>query len=933
MVRLHRATQLLHFDRSFSPQPQLAITAADMWKSKVSAWRHTNVEVEPEAEDEVDDTQELQIEEALKLYQTALKHHSEGPTSFDKTAAAYRELFASDIFKYNESLSEYQRHEAFGDSLVFDSILEDDFESGPAQAAGAAESAPNTLPQILHLSYKNHGQFLLESMQHWVSQHGAVPQLEGWNNIRGALNYFAEALDKEDTDLDLWLRAASVSAMLGSKRLTRYCLEAVLDGNDELWENLLRLPGLEEGFAGHQLRELVEKLEDNVSLMQAPLSSMKRKKLSETIKKRLNPYPSAPLPADVAHADVRPVLSRQPERVSMTPLKWDWAGVGEIILQQHMAESRGMADGMAPGSSINLNIPADGLTFERDESEPAPVEVKSASPLEPATPTIDGEHAIAAAAPNGTEIEDTIMDEPAAEAEVKNETTVPVPTQDAPPGPSRKRSTDSAGLLETADGARSRSKRIRARDTVTEPSAGGDRVAQEANRQVEEHLEPYIHADQCLYEIVKDIYSRLGVDGIKEPNQLRKLLTASTPPSSADALELAAYDMFSALKSGNGKAAQILLSSESFDLVGVTREAGLNAFLGYAKSSIGHACTKPTLMSQKLGLFARSINEEWLSTKEVAFAWVESLLAPCLFSLSDEEGQPSAQSSYMKFKWAEDLKRKIVQVIVNIDEYIYERMLDRVTDLNARILAAHVQSRAYDMDDFDLSQIEMVETLFELHLDIYSLIKHPHSQVDVVTQTLQSDRLERWSDLAREVIQLRSSCQPDLAMDTLALRHVWATVFQMSVNDDVPPEHVISAIAQLKGILEVLGDRTVQVQNNAVMPEMCVAAVDRELVRISMKDFFLKVFDHDEKDPVTVIESLEPILEETTAKQSSLTSVEAASNTTETDPANSMELLHGSDDRPSPIVEMRKFLDAANVNVRVSLWHRTEGPILLPTDH
>jgi hypothetical protein len=169
----------------------------------------------------------------------------------------------------------------------------------------------------------------------------------------------------------------------------------------------------------------------------------------------------------------------------------------------------------------------------------------------------------------------------------------------------------------------------------------------------------------------------------------------------------------------------------------------------------------------------------------------------------------------MKFKWAEDLKRNIVQVIVNIDEYIYERMLDRVTDLNARILAAHVQSRAYDMDDFDLSQIEMVETLFELHLDIYSLIKHPHSQVDVVTQTLQSDRLERWSDLAREVIQLRSGCQPDLAMDTLALRHVWATVFQMSVNDDVPPEHVISAIAQLKGILEVLGDRTVQVQNNA----------------------------------------------------------------------------------------------------------------------
>ena len=903
-----------------------------MYKPKASTWRHSNVEIEPEAEDDVDDTQEIQIEEALKLYQTALKYHSDGPASFEKTAAAYRELFASEIFKYAESLSEFQRHEAFGESLVFDSILEDDFDTGPAQATGAAESAPNTLPQILHLSYKNHGQFLLESMQYWISQHGAVPQLERWNNIRGALNYFAEALDKEDTDLDLWLRAASVSAMLGSKRLTRYCLEAVLDGNDELWENLLRLPGLEEGFAGHQLRELVERLEDSVSLMQAPLSSMKRKKLSETIKKRLNPYAFAPLPADVAHADVRPMISRQPERVSLTPTKWDWAGMGEIILQQHMAESRGMTDNIAPGSSINFDIPPDGFTPERDEPEPAPAKAASKSPPAPTVPTEDDKLAITAPranTPGDREVEDTSMEERVGDANEKDEVTAPAAAQDAAPAPSRKRSTDSAGLPETADGARSRSKRIRARDTITEPSAGGDRVAQEANRQLDEQLEPYIHADQCLYEIVKDIYSRLGVNDIKEPNQLRSLFSALPASSTAEPLEKAACDMFSALQSGNGKAAQVLLSSESFDLVGVTREAGLNAFLGYAKSSIGQACTKPMLASQKLGAFARNINEGWLSTKEVAFAWVEALLSRGVFPCSDEREQPATQSSYMQFRWAEDLKRNIVQVIVNIDEHIYERMLGRVGDLNARMLAARSRSGAYDFSDFDASQVEIVQTLFELHLDIYSLIKHPHSQVDVTTQILQSDRLERWSVLARDIIQLRSDCAHELGMDTLALRHIWATVFQMSVNDEVPPEHVISSIGQLKDILESLGDCTIQVQNNAVMPEMCVAAVERELVRISMKDFFLKVFDHDEKDPVTVVESLEPILEKTnettiSSELSGSTSDAAAERT-----ANSAELAHIAniqtetrDGPPSPVNEMRKFLDAANVNVRVSLWHR-----------
>jgi hypothetical protein len=915
-------------------------TLAKMKQSKAATWRPLNVEYEQEAEDEVDNTQEIQIEEALKLYQAALKFHSEGPASFDKTAAAYRELFASEIFKYNESLSEFQRHEAFGETLVFDSILEDDFEAGPAQAAGAAESAPNTLPQILHLSYKNHGQFLLESMQYWITQHGAIPQTEGWNNIRGALNYFAEALDKEDTDLDLWLRAASVSAMLGSKRLTRYCLEAVLDGNDELWENLLRLPGLEEGFAGHQLQELVERLEDNVSLMQAPLSSMKRKKLSDTIKKRMNPYPFAPLPADVAHADVRPMLSRPPERVMLTVTGWNWAGVGEAILQQHLAESRGMTDNVAPGSSINFNIPPDGMTPEYTALGPTPAEATPSPHSEPIKTVLDNGSLAAATTTTTTttaietpvdkDEENATMVEPENDTDVKDEAASSAVAQEGLVPPSRKRSTDSAGLPETADGARSRSKRIRARDIIAEPSAGGERVAQEGNRQLEEQLEPYTHADQCLYEIVKDIYGRIGINGIQKPSELRNLLTADALPSTATAFDKAACDMFTALQSGNGKAAQVLLSSESFDLVGVTREAGLNAFLGYAKSGTGNACSKPSLACQKLGTFARRVNENWLSTKEVAFAWIEALLSRGYFSSpEEEEGSPATQSSYMQFKWGDDLKRNLVQVIVNIDDYIYECMLGRVEELDARILSARHEARDYTISDFDASQVEIVETLFELHLDIYSLIKHPHSQVDVTTQILQSDRLERWSRLAREAIQLRSDLDPDLGMDTLALRHVWATVFQMSVNDEVPPEHVVSAIAELKSILEARGDHVVQVQNNAIMPELCVAAVERELVRISMKDFFLKVFDHDEKDPVTVIESLEPILEAAIYAESLPELTGTASGDTDGDAASSSTLSNGTseqleshDIQASPVVEMQKFLDAANVNVRVSLWHR-----------
>ncbi|KAL1607138.1 Histone transcription regulator 3 [Nothophoma quercina] len=891
--------------------------------SKASTWHALNVESDHEDEPEIDDTQEIQIEEALKLYQVALKYHSEGPQSFSKTAAAYKELFDSDIFKYNESLSEYKRHEVFGENLIFDSILEDDFEAGPAQSAGAADSAPNTLPQILHLSYKNHGQFLLESMQHWITQHGpgAIPQVDGWNNIRGALNYFAEALDKEDTDLDLWLRAASVAALLGSKRLARYCLESVMDGNDELWESLLRLPGLEEGLAGQQLRELVGKLEDNVSLMQAPLSAMKRKKLSQTLKKRLNPYPWAPLPADVAEINSGRVIEQVPDYITLAPPKWDWSSVGEIILQHFIAEQRGLTVHATPGSNVRLVIPLECETPEAIESEPAVAPTLEETMADQPPPEIKEP------SPSAVEVENVTKGDGGADVAQdgdKQEADTSAATEVAP-APSRKRSTDSAGLPETAEGGRA--KRIRTRNTVT--GQVGETVVQDANSVLEGHLEQYAHADQCLYEILHDIYTRLGVEGLGQPNELRALLLALPDSGATDIDDKAACDMYLALQNGNSKAAQVLLSSESFDLVGVTREAGLNAFLGYAKSGAGQSSPKPILQDQGLRAFARSINESWFSSKEGAFAWVEVLLSRGAFA--GQQASYDDAPSYLGFKWAEDLKRNIVQIIVNVDEYIFERMQERIGNLDDRMLKSRLQSQSYALSDFDAAQIEIVQTLFELHLDIYSLIKHPHSQVDAATKTLQYDRLERWSTLAREAIQLRSNSSQDLGMDDLSLRHIWASVFQMSVKDDVLPEHVLSAIAELKAIFVALDDRTIHVQNNAVMPELSVGALDRELVRISMKDFFLKVFDHDEKDPVTVIESLEPILEQGDAAQpatESPASEEAALERAASPAASNQVDSPASEvgieepDRPSPIVEMRKFLDSASVNVRLSLWQR-----------
>jgi hypothetical protein len=897
-----------------------------------SSWHALNVEENHEIEDEVDNTKEIQIEEALKLYQTALKFHSEGPESFERTAEAYKALFESEIFKYPESLSEYTRHELFGDQLEFDTILQDDFDVGPVQAAGGDESAPSTLPQILHLSYKNHGQFMLETMQHWVRQHGAVPSLgQSAGHISGALTYFAEALDKEDTDLDLWLRTASVAAMLGSKRITRFCLEAVMDGNDELYESLLRIPGLEEGFAVQQLRELVVKLEDNVSLMQAPLSKLKRKHLSETLKKRLNPYPFAPLPAE---SDVAPMSTKPPGRVLMNPATWDWAGVGESVLRHYMAEQSGLTVNVTPGSCINFRIPSDADSLPMDE--PATVaavdatvdqtSTKDTTPSELARPAEPSPEAELATAKDGG---DTVMEDQDTIAPLNtkaDEAGSVTPGEPAQPI-SRKRSTDSAGLPETAEGGRVRSKRLRARD-FTDPSAGVESAGQSATKQLEDQLWPYTHADQCLHEVMNDIFVRLGVEGLGTLNKLRELVKSSTSSTlTVDSIDKAACDMYAALQGSGASVAPVLLSAEPVDLGGASREAGLNAFLGYSKSSIAQACVKPVLHSEELSRFAQSINDAWLSTKEAAFAWVEALLSPGTLPIPDSSPKGS-KSSYIQYRWTDDLKRHLVQIIVNIDEHIYGTMLDRIERLNTRILHAHGNKKRYQLSEFDVAQVEMAETLFELHLDVYSLIRHPHSGVDAVMQTDQSDRLERWVSLSREAMQIRTACDPNIGMDELALRHVWASVFQLSVSDDVAPEHVMYAMEELKGSLEVLEGQVIEIQNNAVMPELSVAAVDRELVRISMKDFFLKVFNTDEKDPVAVIESLEPILEpiqDVEHTEASDSEARRELHADENSPST-LEITDGPTEmqvsQASPSQEMRKFLDSASVNLRLSLWQR-----------
>ena len=72
-------------------------------------------------------------------------------------------FFASEIFKYPESLSELSRSESLPE---YDELLQEILVPVQQPLILTADNAPNTLPQIIHLSYKNHALFSLDVLRH-----------------------------------------------------------------------------------------------------------------------------------------------------------------------------------------------------------------------------------------------------------------------------------------------------------------------------------------------------------------------------------------------------------------------------------------------------------------------------------------------------------------------------------------------------------------------------------------------------------------------------------------------------------------------------------------------------------------------------------------------------------------------------------------------
>ncbi|KAL9108276.1 MAG: hypothetical protein Q9227_006873 [Pyrenula ochraceoflavens] len=929
----------------------------------ISGWAAINPEDRIDGgQTEIDDTREIQIEDALKLYQNALKLHSQGPEFYEQADAAYRELFQSELFRSPDAISQY--HEEVQAANLSSAHTANgavgNADVAPAGPATAADESHSSIPQILYLAHKNRGQLTLDMFQGLLERaQNDETQLQlikdnMWFATRKALNDFAEALERDDTDLDLWRKVARISHVLSSRRLGRFCLESVFV-SDEGGVDDPDVLGLDEAFAIGDLREATKTLKDDLSLSQLPKTHIKSV-IYSAMRQRLDPYPYLParsLEIDYPDPRSRP-LGFQPMRHPLRPTARSWVAVGLAIYQALAGDDEFMFD-LGPGASLAIELPggiqhspspethyttapdtekstwedsdllSNGASKIANTKEAIQDNAKpdvNAHPDDPARNSPDDSDLIdkqAAAQLSDQIASSTSKDQNSDETATKNTEATDEAQQITLP--TRKRSSTSAGNDDTLDGGRAKSRRIRAREANAEIAIQEEDTANNMAQAHEDRFEEFACYDRLMFDTAAELLAKCGVEDHGTMEEMKNAINGCESPTDEQqkAEFVVAQDIRDAIYSWSEERGHALINGDGLlDPRGQfadTQSAGIAMFLEHSKPNQRKAEAEvPMVEDEGLDRFVRNINADWCYSHEVALRWVESLLSSTrrINNSSDTTSDQLGRSPYMRYIWSQALKQMVVQIILKEDEYIYRVLKFQADQLERRILETPLGNNPL-WTEHDLDLTELVQSLYELHLDIFTLITHPNSEVDLETRTVQEHRLGRWCNMSCFLITEYSKNLPreDLG-NRLILRFMWAATTHGNRAEDVSQEHRLLCLQDLRGLLEAVGSPVILLQNNAAMPEISIYAVDQEISRLSTLEFFTSIFSNDVKDPFTVIDSLEPILDPAQLEFSA-----AAQN-------DDLPVHDVSQESDSRIPKLRAFLDQGDASLKLFLWKRLE---------
>jgi hypothetical protein len=838
-------------------------------------------------------------------------------------------------------LSELNRSESFPE---YDELLHEAFVPIQQPLILTSDNAPNTLPQIIHLSYKNHGLFGLDVLRHRLSVNPPPDhdlQIHIANAVKKPLGEFADALDKDDTDLDLWRYSACVALLAGSYRIARFSLESVLDGDPTRQEGVYDSLGIDETLAAHQLYNLLQGLQDDLALISSTLRPARTKALISTLKRLMDPYPSIPKPSldKVAYSLVGNI-GEEPEPTTVDLTKdYSWMAVGKAIMDHFRAEQGlgrvKVSRDFGPGSSLKFKQPrldicaSDGMNTLVDES---PIEAKVEDHVEHdlvkqrALPDV---YQIDEVDDNSVEVQ---HQQPEASSKVEMEVSIEAhgierdnsedQNGQQPPRSIRKRSIESAGLPEVAEGGRARSKRLRARES--HHGSITDSVGIETSKQQEaasmEQWQKYHEVDQLLFHTINPFLEKLKADKLLPPDMLRSLVKEGQLDSSLSQCVphwTSLQDMFRILKHCDSSTYEVLCSWTVSKITIVSRQAGLNAFLGHESGNSLRASEKPSLPpSYLLGPWITKLNSTWTPIPEAVWLFISAFTKPN----APSSGGCEHSTLYLSHTWPHELRTEIWNILVVFDDIIFDRAQDELQIAEVQYFESAKSNNTYrEIED----TVEMIQTLFEIHVDIHSWMVSTGNRVEPGQQRLHWERTNRWALLATSAMRFISNPSSAVMLD-LEVRHVWTQVTHIGIDQSISQTHKIACTKDLKNLMESdsVGEKRIQLPNNLIMPDLALLTVVTRLQRMNMKGFFLRVLGEEEKDSVGIIECLEPLLDLTLTEafQCEQASSEVQGATSFADERSS-SCADGTMS-PDQFLEMGKMIAAGGLSLKLPLWRR-----------
>lgn len=821
----------------------------------------------------------------MKLFQTALKLHAQGPDTFDEAEKVYEELFESDIFKYPEAATEYDRAQRqpvhhLVDAPPSASTVEPEYTVSAADADGLGTS----LPQALYLAHKNRGQLIVDRLRHEAREYkGSTDEFFRRRDVidraHSALVEFYAALDRDPSDAELWRRAARIASFLKSTRTSRYCLEAAVELDDDPAVLEVPPPSLVEGLAGEQLKNQLSVLSDSMGLSHPVMDPWNERQVPKLMKRFLDPIPFLPDPSQDLGGTRVDFDQLNREKTVIQVKGPSWKEVGTALLQ--FVESHGVC-----ADALTLEVP-DLSDLPDDDARTATSHSMNGDHDD------EGHHDSPSAQLRAEVATPEEIPEASASDDGKADESAAVEPQKAPEGDSkesnaslsqRKRSQSAAGVTEGAEeeaAVEKRSKRTRRRETLAEEAA--DASALYASKIAE-----YQAADKNLFQMTKDILENLGVSETPTLHALTEVLDSCDSEDRLSKLtSLASNDLRAALTSIDEPVAKILSGTKE------RPSLSLSSFLEHAKGDSQKKSGTPAFdQTRGLKAFVDSVNAGWYTIHDVVPEWVRHIC-----------------SSYLTSDWSDDMKEVMVQVINKLDTELYEHVVEQL---------AGMAEADGGVDSTRVEFESIVQMLFELLLDVYELITNPNSVVQNSVRLETRTRLERWQDLASAVFR-RSTRSPT---DPVCLRFIWASIFATSVLDSqVRRDHILQCYESFRNLMAADDCQPIHLPNNAVIPVISVAAVDREISKLTTMDFFLGLFHDEMDDPVSVIESLEPVLNPNSVFVRPDAS-DAAGERSSADLEDGQDKVPVSECASQRLHDLWNFLESSNTELRLFLWSR-----------